>query len=641
MDDFVFDKKQWQQNAFEEIKASLFFSKNNKEAGSFNNAKENHLVVIYGVTQVGKTTLILNMIGIQDECFNEVYDTLRAGQEVGSSSTSTAIIYSKSDSDKYRLAIREINSIAVSEREEYDSKGLIERLKQIRTYVENGKLDPQDILDIAIPQQYFESEIVDYNISILDLPGDMSKNTKEMPHVSKLLARYIPIASTCIIASESGYNQSLESLELPNMILWKDMHHRFVIVITRAYSDDTIRSFFKNNSSYREEDFYEYVQKTYEESIRGILGAENKTEVYPIDLGESLSTLCTEYGLTDNAVSAIKYAKNTTLRKLRESINSREGNQLSSALDDLKVVVTSYFNAVSEQLEDELCVQEDEIKRLNARHEQNNNVIQGLRNAKKDFSDKNAIDEKLSKLSKAKVSLDSESWWNAIDKHYKEQKWYWPVKKPHIKSVHRIEACNFFYYYISKRVEEYISNTFTELINSNSADEIIDAHCLKKQNDLFHFDRPIGALITRDRLQACVNEVAAVASEAIQESIETTIADLKKMREPQINSEKAWSAMLENRCNYLAEIESNIKKCENEIKRLSNELTDIKNKKQRDVDTLNQYLRIARNAYLEYRNEMISYLNSKNTSPAEKTKLLLEVGVLDNDYLKITGGTEN
>ena len=91
---FFLNKVDWQRKTFEMIKKDLISARDNHFV-KYDCAEENHLVMIYGKSQVGKTTLILNMIGIKTECFFEVYETLRAGVPRGNSSTSTAIIYTK------------------------------------------------------------------------------------------------------------------------------------------------------------------------------------------------------------------------------------------------------------------------------------------------------------------------------------------------------------------------------------------------------------------------------------------------------------------------------------------------------------------------------------------------------------------
>ncbi len=62
------------------------------------------LVVVYGNSQIGTTSLILTMMGVLPEYQKEVYTILRAKQEYGDSSTVTAIIYLISPSDLFGIS---------------------------------------------------------------------------------------------------------------------------------------------------------------------------------------------------------------------------------------------------------------------------------------------------------------------------------------------------------------------------------------------------------------------------------------------------------------------------------------------------------------------------------------------------------
>ncbi|MGM8203611.1 hypothetical protein [Escherichia coli] len=59
------------------------------------NFKGQVYVGVYGPTQVGKTTFILNLIGINENKLNELSQALRGKQSKGKSSTVTATLYEK------------------------------------------------------------------------------------------------------------------------------------------------------------------------------------------------------------------------------------------------------------------------------------------------------------------------------------------------------------------------------------------------------------------------------------------------------------------------------------------------------------------------------------------------------------------
>ena len=99
----------WQKNAFDRIKASLLTARDNAFL-QYDGMQESYLVVVYGPSQIGKTSLILKLIGIRDDndCFQKVSQTLRTKEITrGNSSTSTAILYARSDTEQYALAVED------------------------------------------------------------------------------------------------------------------------------------------------------------------------------------------------------------------------------------------------------------------------------------------------------------------------------------------------------------------------------------------------------------------------------------------------------------------------------------------------------------------------------------------------------
>lgn len=72
------ERSLWQKDAFDRIKASLLTARDNAFL-QYDGMQESYLVVVYGPSQIGKTSLILKLIGIRDDndCFQKVSQTLR------------------------------------------------------------------------------------------------------------------------------------------------------------------------------------------------------------------------------------------------------------------------------------------------------------------------------------------------------------------------------------------------------------------------------------------------------------------------------------------------------------------------------------------------------------------------------------
>ena len=75
-------------------------------------------VGVYGPTQVGKTTFILNLIGINENRLDELSNALRGKREKGKSSTVTATLYEKNEDNNFEIIFPEQNKIVCNTCEE-------------------------------------------------------------------------------------------------------------------------------------------------------------------------------------------------------------------------------------------------------------------------------------------------------------------------------------------------------------------------------------------------------------------------------------------------------------------------------------------------------------------------------------------
>ncbi|HCT8923394.1 TPA: hypothetical protein OUA79_005587, partial [Klebsiella variicola] len=91
-------------------------------------------VVIFGKTQVGKTTLLLDLMGIDLQQMATLSQVLRGGREAGKSATATAMEYRRSPDARWGLSVQ-------SEKRWFTSDdALAEALAQLRQHMERGEL---------------------------------------------------------------------------------------------------------------------------------------------------------------------------------------------------------------------------------------------------------------------------------------------------------------------------------------------------------------------------------------------------------------------------------------------------------------------------------------------------------------------
>ncbi len=650
-DQFFLKKDEWQRESFEMIKNDLICTKNNRFV-RYENTKETHLVTIYGKSQVGKTTLILNMIGLKPERFSEVYETLRAGVPRGNSSTSTAIIYSKSTNNQYGFALTSINSIT-REIQHYDKKGMIIQLDNIRQQVENNIVSSNNILYVYIPKKYFIHDSTTDSISIMDMPGIESRNHREDIHVQSLMTKFIPISSVCIIACRSNEIQSLETLVLPNHMEWKNMEHRFILVITHAYNDGTTKQYFITRTAKHTSNFYDYVNDSYKKEIRKILGENNRTEVYPIDVGDSLTKLCNDEIKNKNDRKEIIDTKDRVLADLRKSIIGHKGEKLKSALMDLKIIIKNYG-------EDEIQRIDNEITDLNTKKWHKNNMINcTIRDIEKlsdEYSEQEELVSEIKELERISDQFKS-LLSSGISELYSKTKRY--ILKETLYSSgkdgdiylkdNKQDTLSFMRDFIFVSVEHFIKN-LNDNIRKTNIDIILNPGDIEMKAYEFILEEQNSIYPKKQSFFSKKEKVSLKSLETICNKIQENINIYfkKNYTEKYINEIKTIINEKKQEINRISAIirkfehkkhkyQMEIITLESEILELHKVKKDIEQKREQDLNTLNTYLEYAKKAYIKQRNNIVLQINeTRNT--AYKFLLILFLGVLDKDYQKVTGG---
>ncbi len=342
----------WQKRTIDRVKGKLRY-KTSDELGTVQDEK---LAVVYGVTQKGKTSLILHLMGIEGDKFNEISETLRAGMERGNSSTSTAIEYHCSEDDRYGIAYIGNHSKHEIRFQTTDKEVFKDKLRGVREKVEKSEAS-EDILNIYIPKCYF-SKGISSNVSIVDLPGIDSRNKMESLHTEKLVARYMPIAAVNIIVCQASEIAHLESLKVPGNYDWTGLNQRYILVITHAYSEENIRNYFKQERSKRQVSFAEFVNTKYGEDLKEPLGDNFKVEYYPLDIGDSFESLCN--GLKEKQPEDYREVRNLVddvTEKIKNAILERKGNSLQAIMNRLQEYLD--YNILKREEEARLSLDEE------------------------------------------------------------------------------------------------------------------------------------------------------------------------------------------------------------------------------------------------------------------------------------------
>lgn len=199
-------------------------------------------VVVFGKTQVGKTTLILDLLGLSGDHLARVSDVLRGGRAIGYSATATAMEYRRSNDSHWRLTSGA--TTAQGDPTQYDKDAdMAAALGDVREQMANKLLQADKPYIVWIPSDCFEnSGTGSFSVRMLDLPGVQAADPVERQHVKKMAQRYVPNADLIFLVGRGDDLSFLSptSLELPGIEDWQIVPHRFRIVITRSFTASSV-----------------------------------------------------------------------------------------------------------------------------------------------------------------------------------------------------------------------------------------------------------------------------------------------------------------------------------------------------------------------------------------------------------------
>lgn len=241
-------------------------------------------VAVFGPSQVGKTTLILKLIGISPKFLSFVSHCLRGGREPGKSSTATATVYARSPDNAFYIRDFTTDGMIKCESDAL----FIQRVANIRARVERQQAFETNPVEVWIPAHYFvqlqESE--DASISIVDLPGFNSSTVEEHAHVNSLIQRYIPSASLIILIDEVFHMSRFKHFGIDLLDSWKYYPERFRIVLTKSVSANSIRQLVTQDV--KPEAFQMHVRDQFRSTVDEL---PDSMKVYPLEYGDTWNTL--------------------------------------------------------------------------------------------------------------------------------------------------------------------------------------------------------------------------------------------------------------------------------------------------------------------------------------------------------------
>ncbi|KEZ07314.1 hypothetical protein GQ57_01605 [Burkholderia sp. MSh2] len=272
-------RRDWAYDAFDEFARHI-----DPELTAGYSRSSQVTVVVYGSTQVGKTTLMLEMLGIAPARAREVSDVLRGGRSVGKSATATATRYRRSQSDDWQIG-QDDTPLTSAEAQA--------RLGALREQVEAGHAPDADVVDVHIPQCFFASTQDGFasDIRLLDLPGLNATNPHEAAYVRRVAETYVPIADLVVLVCRINTLGALRpvDLQLPELQDWMCYPMRFRVVCTYAFSSASFREWRGDGECPSDQMQKRIVKQLNTHDLR--LSPDLAQYIYPLEFGKSWDDL--------------------------------------------------------------------------------------------------------------------------------------------------------------------------------------------------------------------------------------------------------------------------------------------------------------------------------------------------------------
>lgn len=254
-------------------------------------------VAVLGPSQVGKTTLLLRLLGLNPDGEAAVGRLLRGGRAAGESASATAAIYGPSGDEHFRYQEPDQTEVAL------DEGALLERLKDLRERVEKGTFGSTDAVLIRLPRSCFR-EGAPSDLHVIDLPGFGGRDRAEQAHAARLFERFLPLAPLALLVERADNLSSLGYLTVPGIGEgWLHFPERYAIVLTRALSAASVQEQVRGGTLASYDQVVGYYRAEVSRSLAATARSGGRWDaatlndrvdalgLYPVDLGQSLETL--------------------------------------------------------------------------------------------------------------------------------------------------------------------------------------------------------------------------------------------------------------------------------------------------------------------------------------------------------------
>lgn len=271
------------------------------------------VVAFYGPSQVGKTTVILRLLGLREDAHSEAEHVLRGERRQGESATVTALRYglARSQPDMWEVPVLSIVEGKIIEQTKVCDPATARRqfgeLRRFLTDSVRGRHLPDNPLWVGVPRNLLSASADPEAAPVMvDLPGEGSGDNAERHHVPQLVSKWLAIASSIVVVLRLNNVVELARLKFgsteANGNQWVYWPGDLALVLTRAITEGTVRESVRSDMSVAQ--FRHLIEangrlgdeilnssQLSQEAKDGAKDRLAKVPFFPLELGDSLAAM--------------------------------------------------------------------------------------------------------------------------------------------------------------------------------------------------------------------------------------------------------------------------------------------------------------------------------------------------------------
>jgi len=551
-------------------------------------------VAVFGNSQVGKTTLILKLLGINDA--DNLHKILRGNQKQGKSVTATTMVYLRSEieNDEY-FYYKEFDN----PEQKLTGEELSEILQKLRSSIERGVYQLPDIeknsmVRIKIPQSYFTNPKIKLAINIIDLPGVNSAIEREHQYVNALIKKVLPFVDIILLVESSNNFARLENIGIPEIERFYVIPERFRLIMTYTYKNGSEEKWLTIKKEINKDIILERMKSG--EVLGSMKDFPIELKIYPIEIGDSWINFKRDNPSLFNHVLGIN---NDFINDLTADINQSitEHNRLMQMVkltNTIKISIQKKVNGFDELLKNYEKKKGTPLKDI----DNYNRGIKGNEAEIKRLTDKleNYTIEKIKLFNYDKVDASKPSKLaailreriheikNMISDYFEEERKHW-----------------------GKSIVAEITEKTDKVLKHRLKSQIVDLE--GKSFDTFFLRDKDGYL--KDAKQSS-NDAVDEITEIINEYRKEIKRNKKEALQEEINTNNNEIMLWKEKKKKLDKV---INELNNKINETQKVKTDFIQKSEEDIKSSEYFFEFLKTEYLELKNSLIKTINSeKNAS---------------------------